>query len=161
MRIGSILFFVFIFTFVSFSQDAQCLFARKQALYVSAGYLSGKRIVCGIHVQSKDSANLKIHIKVELLKNWVLVDSSEFDLFLDTSKHEFIYLDGKKYEAIQYRSKDASVWINFERPEKHESKLENGMEWVYWSCTYATMNYSSTNNRLKKYNRVLKVYYEK
>lgn len=147
-----------VLTFVSFSQDNH-LFDRERALYVSAGYMSGKRVVCGIHIQSKDSTNRGIHVKVELLKDWVQVDSSEYDLFLDTTKHAFVYLDERKYEAIQYRSKDSKIAINFEKPKLFEYYTKDGTEKkTSWLSTYATVIYS---NHLRKYNRVLKVYFEK
>lgn len=151
--------FIFLCNFFSYSQD-NYWFGRKHALYVSAGYQGGKRIVSGLEIYPKDSLNQQIHVKLEVLENWVKVDSAECDLILDTTKHEFISLDDRKYEAIQYRSKDNTIWINFEKPEKHEAKLENGMEWIYWSCTYATVSYASSN-RFKKYSKVLKVYFEK
>lgn len=151
--------FIFLCNLISHSQD-NYWYGRKRALYVSAGYSGGKRIVSGIEIYPKDSLNEQIHVKLGILKDWVKIDSTEFDLLLDTAKHEIITIDDRKYKAIQYRSKDASVWINFERPEKHESKLENGMEWVYWSCNHAVVDYSSAN-RFKKYKKVLKVYYEK
>lgn len=158
MRIIFALLLLISFISVSYSQNNH-LFQQKHALYVSAGYQSGKRIVCGIHVQSKDSANREIHVKVELLKDWVQVDSSEYDLFPDTSKHEFIYLDKRKYEAIQYRSKDSKIRINFEKPNPFEYYTKDGTEKrIAWSSTYASVVYL---NHLKKYNKVLKVYFEK
>lgn len=152
--------FIFLCNFVSHSQD-NYWYGRKRALYVSAGYLRGKRIVSGLEIYPKDSLNEQIHVKLEVLKNWIKVDSAEFDLFLDTTKHEFIALDDKKYEAILYRSEDSGVWINFENPQKFEHTSRNGMEFVYWSSTYATINYSSSYKRFKKYQKVLKVYFEK
>lgn len=95
---------------------------------------------------------------MDLLKNWIPLDSAEFDLFLDTVKHGFICVNDRKYEAIHYRSTDSKVQISFEKPVGYETKTRNGAEWTYWSSTFATVSYS---NRLKKYNRVLKVYYEK
>lgn len=159
MRVFVLLCFAFSSIYlVSYSQNNQ-LFQHKRASYVSAGYMNGKRIVCGIHVESKDSVNMEIHVKVELLKDWVQVDSSEFDLFLDTSKHEFVYLDKKKYEAIQYRSKDSKIRINFEKPKLFEYYTKDETEKkTSWSSTYAAVIYS---NHLRKYNRVLKVYFEK
>jgi hypothetical protein len=109
-------------------------------------------------VKAKDSTNQEIHVRFDLLKNWIPVDSAEFDLFLDTTKHEFIAVNERKYEAIHYRSKDSQVKINFQKPEGFEAKSSNGMEWTYWWSSYATVSYS---NRFKKYNRILKVYYEK
>ncbi|WP_343636667.1 hypothetical protein [Fluviicola sp.] len=153
--------FIFLCNFISHSQENYRWFGRKYALYVSAGYMNGKRLVSGLEIYPKDSVNREIHVKLEILENWKIVDSAAFDLYLDTSRLEFIAVDDRKYEAIQYRSKDNTVRVNFEKPEKHESILENGMEWVYWSCNYATVNYASTYNRFKKYRKVLKVYYEK
>jgi len=114
--------------------------------------------VAGVQVQARDSTNQEIHVRFDLLKNWIPVDSAEFDLFLDTTRHEFITVDNRKYEAIHYRSKDSQVRINFQKPEGFDTKLRNGKEWTYWTSTYATVSYS---NRFKKYNRILKVYYEK
>lgn len=142
---------------VSYSQNNH-LFEQKYAVYVSGGYLQGKRIVAGIQVQTKDSTNQEIHVRFDLLKNWIPVDSVEFDLFLDTTKRELITVDNRKYEAIHYQTKDSQVKINFQKPEGFDAKLSNGMEWTYWTSSYATVTYS---NRFKKYNRILKVYYEK
>ncbi len=159
MRIIFLLSLVFTFISESYYSQNNHLFDQEHALYVAAGYMKGKRIVCGIHVQSKDSTNVEIHVKVELLKDWIQVDSSEFDLFLDTSGHEFISLDGRRYEAIQYRSKDAKVRINFEKPRLFEYYTKDGSEKrSSWISTYAAVICS---NQLKKYNRVLKVYFEK
>jgi len=141
----------------SYSQNNH-LFEGKYAVYISSGYLQGKRILAGIQVHAKDSTNQEIHVRFDLLKNWVRADSAEFGLFLDTTKQEFIVVDNRKYEAIHYRSKDSKVKINFQKPEGFETKLSNGKEWTYWTSAYATVTYS---NRFKKYNRILKVYYEK
>lgn len=157
-RVHSLLLLIFIgLSTVSYSQNNH-LFVGKYTLYVSAGYLKGKRIVSGIQVQAKDSTNREIHVRMDLLKDWITVDSAEFDLFLDTAKHEFIYVNERKYEAIHYESKDSQIRINFEKPIGHEMKTNNGMEWIYWASAHATVSYS---NRFKKYNRILKVYYEK
>ncbi|WP_341903227.1 hypothetical protein [Fluviicola taffensis] len=146
-------------TFISFSYSQNNhLFDGKYAVYISSGYLQGKRIVAGIQIHAKDSTNQEIHVKFDLLKNWILSDSDGFDLFLDTTKQEFIVVDERKYEAIHYRSKDSQVKINFQKPEAFETKLSNGKEWTYWISSYAVVTYS---NRFKKYNRILKVYYEK
>lgn len=142
---------------VSYSQNNH-LFDGKYAVYISAGHLQGKRIVAGIQVHAKDSTNREIHVRFDLLKNWIPADSAEFDLLLDTTKHELITVDNRTYQAIHYRSKDSQVKINFQKPEGFETKLSNGMEWTYWISSYATVIYS---NRFKKYNRILKVYYEK
>lgn len=152
--------FIFFCNFVSYSQDDYRWYGRKETLYVSAGFLKGKRIVSDMEVFPKDSINQQIHVKLELLKDWVIVDSAEFDLFLDTTKQEWISFDDRKYEAIQYRTMDSGIRINFEKPQKHAHTASNGMEFIYWSCTYATVNYSS-KSRFKKYERVLKVYFEK
>lgn len=151
--------FIFLCNFVSHSQD-QYWYGRKRALYVAAGYSGGKRIISGIEIYPQDSANQQIHVKLDILEDWVKVDSATFDLFLDTTKHELITLDDRKYEAIQYRTKDSGVWINFEKPQKYEHTASNGMEFIYWSCTFATVNYSF-KNRFKKYQKMLKVYDEK
>jgi len=157
LRIIFALSLILTFIPISYSQNNH-LFEGKYTVYISAGHLQGKRIVAGIQVQAKDSANREIHVRFDLLKNWVPADSAEFDLFLDTTKHEFIEVDNRKYEAIQYRTKDSQVKINFRKPEGFATKLSNGMEWTYWTSSYATVTYS---NRFKKYNRILKVYYEK
>lgn len=147
------------FISVSYSQNTNHLFEQKHTLYVSAGHLKGKRIVSGILVEAKDSTNQEIHVRMDLLKDWIATDSAEFILFLDTTKHEFIYLDDRKYEAIHYRSKDSQIRINFEKPKEFNYYVREGKEKrTSWSSTYATVNYS---NRFKKYNRVLKVYFEK
>ena len=144
----------------SYSQNTVShLFPRNNTLYVSAGYLGGKRIVSGIQVKAKDSTNQEIQVKMELLKDWVPSDSATFILFLDTSKQEFISLDGRKYEAIHYRSEDSQVQINFGKPEEFTYYVKGGTEkHSAWNSNYAVVHYS---NRLKKYNRVLKMYYEK
>ncbi len=126
---------------------------------MSAGHLKGKRIVSGIQVEAKDSTNQEIHVRMDLLKDWITTDSAEFILFLDTTKHAFIYLDDRKYEAIQYRSKDSQIRINFEKlTEFNYYVREEREKKTSWRSTYATVNYS---NRFKKYNRILKVYFEK
>jgi hypothetical protein len=153
--------FIFLCHFFSRSQENNLWFGHKHALYVAAGYLGGKRIVSGLEIYPQDSLNQQIHVKLEVLENWIKTDSAEFDLFLDTTKQECITLDDKKYEAIQYRSKNSDVRINFEKPEKFEHTARNGMEFVYWNSTYATINYSSSYKRFKKYSKVLKVYFEK
>lgn len=162
MEVYNIRVFLFSLAFafipVSYSQNNH-LFERKRALYVSAGHLSGKRIVAGIQIQSIDSLNQQVHVKFELLANWKQIDSSEYDLFLDTTKHEFIFVDGHEYEAIQYRSKDSEVKINFEKPREYTYFVRGETEKItIWTSIYATVNQS---NRFEKYNRVLKVYYEK
>ncbi len=98
-------------------------------------------------------------MRIDLLKDWVAVDSAEFDLVLDTAKHEFIYLDNHQFEAISYHSKDSGIQINFEKPKEFVYYTKDGDEKSSsWNSSYATVHYS---NRFKKYNRVLKVYYEK
>ena len=158
LQIRVAVIFFLVTSSVSYSQS-NYLFAHQSVLYVSAGKMSGKQIVCGIYIQAKDSSNRQIHVKTELLKDRIQIDSSEYDLFLDTSKHEFIYLDGRKYEAIQYRSKDSKIRINFEKPRPFEYYTrEGGEKKIYWTSTYASVIFS---NHLKKYNRILKVYFEK
>lgn len=157
MRIIFTLSLLLTFIPFSYSQNNH-LFERKYTVYVSGGHLQGKRIAAGIQVQAKDSTNQEIHVRFDLLENWVQADSAEFDLFLDTTRHEFIAVDNRKYEAIRYRSKDSKIKINFQKPEGFDTKLSNGMEWTYWTSRHATVTYS---NRFKKYNRILKVYYEK
>ena len=161
MRIFTFLYLVFIFTSAScYSQDhSNHLFSRGNTLYVSAGHLGGKHIVSGIQVEATDSTNREIHVRMDLLKDWVPCDSAEFDLFLDTTKHEFIYLDDRKYESIHYRSKDSQIQINFQKPKEftYYNKDETGKQ-TAWTSTYAKVHYS---NRFKKYNKILKMYFEK
>ena len=94
-RIVLTLSLILVFIPLSHSQNNH-LFEGTHTLYVSAGHLKGKRIVSGIQVQAKDSTNREIHVRMDLLKDWIAVDSAEFDLFLDTAKHEFIYVNDRK-----------------------------------------------------------------
>jgi hypothetical protein len=161
MRIIPFFSLFFIFTSASsYSQDnSNHLFAEGSKLYISAGHQGGKRIVSGIQVEAKDSTNQQIHVRMDLLKDWVACDSAEFDLFLDTTRQEFIYLDDRKYESIHYRSKDSQIQINFEKPKEFTYYNKDGTgKRSAWISTYAKVHYS---NRFKKYNRILKMYFEK
>jgi hypothetical protein len=145
--------------FIPLSYSQNHLFERDHILYVSAGYLKGKRIVSGIEVKAKDSTNRQIQVKLEVMENWITTDTATFELFVDTSKHEFIYVDDRKYEAIHYRTADNKVQINFEKPREFTYYVQGGTEkMTSWLSTFAAVRCS---NRFKKYNRVLQVYYEK
>ncbi|MDF3028832.1 MAG: hypothetical protein K0S23_3139 [Fluviicola sp.] len=149
----------FIFTFESYSQNAEHLFPYGGWVhYVGVGNLDGKRIVSDIRVMPKDSTNREIHVIIEILTDWKISDSLEVDLVLDPTLNSRITTSNKEVETVRYRLKDSDIFVDFEKPVLFTSYTQDKELTSYWASHYAWINFPQ---RLKKYQEVLEVYFEK
>jgi hypothetical protein len=151
--------FILGFSFVSYSQNVEHLFQDRDWIqYVGVGDLDGKRIVSDLRVVPKDSTNREIHAILEILTDWKITDTLRFDLVLDPAANARIEAGKKVVEAVRYRMKDSDVFIDFEKPESFSYYDQNKELITSWISHYARINFPE---KLKKYQEVLEVYYEK
>lgn len=149
----------FIFTFESYSQNVEHLFPHGDWVqYVGVGNLDGKRIVSAIRVIPKDSSNREIHVIVEILTDWKISDSLEVDLVLDPASNPRIKVGKKEVEAVRYRLKGSEVFVDFEKPVSFTYYNEDKKLITDWASHYVWINFPQ---RLRKYQEVLEVYFEK
>ena len=149
----------FIFVCASEAQNVQHLIPDGDWVqYVGVGSLDGKRIVSDIRVTSKDSTNREIHVVLEILTDWKISDSLEVDLVLDPAAKPRIKTGKKEVEAIRYRMRDSEVFIDFEKPGSFTYYNQDKELITAWVSHYAWINFPQ---RLKKYQEVLEIYFEK
>lgn len=147
------------FTFVSYSQNVAHLFPdRGWIQYVGVGNLNGKRIVSDIRVVPKDSTCREIHVVLEILTDWKISDYLEADLVLDPEANARIDTGEKDVEAFRYRLKNSEVFVDFEKPVSFTYYNQDKELITAWQSHYASINFPT---ELKKYQKILEIYFEK
>ncbi len=133
-------------------------FKLHQNLFLGAYQKHGKQWLCGMVISSIDSTNKQIHVRFDVLKDWVQQDSLECVLSLDTTQTYKQLFDIEEYQTLKYSSEKDGVTVFISVPVKHEYSYSNGMSSVSYQFDFARALLPA---KWKKYERRIDIYYEK
>lgn len=149
-----------LFAFPVFSQYDAFFNGSDEATYTKKGWIFTEKdttvCVSAVSLTKNNEAGTSLHLRFEILQNWQTVDSSEYDLIIDTTEAHALLVDDRTFPALRFTCNEMAISIEIPGEVKYTSR--SGEEKKYWYSTFMVVDFPK---HLSRFQTIFPYYLEK